>query len=134
MCGSNITKGTPLREHELYRGVYSISICAFDRQQAIEFFFEGFKDDIDINKVKITRVIGENLPNNEVQYTIFFRLQDQRTIEPNVNYRIVRESLGNPKCPKCSSISQKMGFIISQKGKRQRYRCLNCGKTFSEVL
>jgi len=36
----------------------------------------------------------------------------------------------NPKCPHCSSTTQKSGIIGTLKGKKQRYRCIECGKTF----
>jgi len=38
--------------------------------------------------------------------------------------------LKNPKCPHCSSKSQKSGKIATLQGKKQRYRCNECGKTF----
>jgi transposase-like protein len=34
-------------------------------------------------------------------------------------------------CPKCNSSEiQKIGKIPTCQGKKQRYRCRNCGKTF----
>jgi len=38
----------------------------------------------------------------------------------------------NPKCPHCSSKSQKSGIIATLTEKKQRYRCIECGKTFYE--
>jgi len=36
----------------------------------------------------------------------------------------------NPKCPHCGSKSQKSGIIATLTEKKQRYRCIKCGKTF----
>ena len=38
----------------------------------------------------------------------------------------------NPKCSECGSISQKFGLVPTRKGKKQRFRCIECGKTFYE--
>ena len=36
----------------------------------------------------------------------------------------------NPNCPHCGSKTQKSGIIGTLEGKKQRYRCIECGKTF----
>ena len=44
----------------------------------------------------------------------------------------MNHNLENPRCPKCGSITQKLGFRVVLFGVRiQRYKCITCGKTFS---
>lgn len=99
-----------LRQHEVFRGVYTVQVCAFDRTQAVELLRNDFKCDPDIDKVRVTRVISKPLGNGECLYTLFFRLDGHK---PKSKY----------KCPECHSDDIKSWSPL-------RLRCNNCGRTF----
>lgn len=124
-----------LNKHEIFRGVYVIQVCAFDRKQALDLLKSDFKDDPDIDKVRITRVTSKPLGSGECLYTIFFRLDNQlKSDQPHIKESQYRESLRNPRCPECNGVAQRMGILPTKKGKRRRYRCMACGVTFSGQL
>jgi len=99
-----------LRNHEIFRGVFLIQICAFDRQQAIDLLKEEYKDDPDIEKLRITRSMTKPLSDGESLYTFFFRLG---------------ESIKRPVCEECGS-----EHVISR-GKE--WYCRGCGKYWSKI-
>lgn len=51
-----------------------------------------------------------------------------------VGYRSVRAvseaKSSRPNCPACGGESVKVGFRITRSGRKQRYQCKACGKTF----
>lgn len=99
-----------LLAHEIYRGVYVIQICAFDRQQALDILKERYKDDTEFPNLRITRSLSKPMGNGECIYTFFFRL-DKITNRPN--------------CSECNST-----HVISR-GKE--WYCRNCGKYWSKI-
>ena len=44
----------------------------------------------------------------------------------------MEHNLNNPRCPECGSITRKLGFLPTRKGKKQRYQCIECARTFVE--
>lgn len=44
----------------------------------------------------------------------------------------MEHNLSNPRCPECNGITQKAGFLPTRKGKKQRYLCIECGRSFTE--
>lgn len=98
-----------LKEHEVFRGVYAIQVCAFDRKQALDLLKSDFRNDPNIDKVRITRVTSKALNNGECLYTLYFRLGEQK-IE------------NRPLCPECGS-----SRVIS---KGMSWYCRKCGRWF----
>jgi len=44
----------------------------------------------------------------------------------------MKHNLSNPKCPDCNGISFQLDTIITKQGKNRRYKCLTCGRAFTE--
>jgi transposase-like protein len=38
----------------------------------------------------------------------------------------------NPVCPECVGLTQKIGFLPTRQGKKQMYRCKECGRRFTQ--
>ena len=43
--------------------------------------------------------------------------------------KIVKE-VARPRCPECGGEGVKIGFKITRRGRKQRWLCRNCGRTF----
>jgi transposase-like protein len=40
------------------------------------------------------------------------------------------KEVARPRCPECGGEGVKCGFKITRKGRKQRWLCKNCGRTF----
>jgi transposase-like protein len=57
--------------------------------------------------------------------SVWFRLSHDKVKKMKPNKE-------NPICPKCGSLTAKMGYLPTVEGKKRRYRCGECGHTFTE--
>jgi len=48
--------------------------------------------------------------------------------------RKIKESLNNPRCPYCKGIAQKQGKLRTVERLLQKYKCMDCGRTFSRLI
>jgi hypothetical protein len=101
-----------LKQCEIYKNLYLYRIGAFDREQAIELFKEDFKNDKDLDKVRITRIASQTLEKGDKIYAIFFRLDGS-------------QNLNKPLCVECGS-----NEVIS---KGMSWYCKACGRWFLKI-